>query len=69
MSNSKKLVITSKNILSKAAVAATLNEVVYQLAKKFSNQEIFDLLKKQKRSFSENSVRWYASKSRAGVKR
>lgn len=63
------LKITSKNIKTKAAVEASLNEVVFQLAKKHTNEEILEMLTKQGRKFSLTSVRWYAAKSRAGVRR
>lgn len=65
----KKLVITSKNIKTKAAIEASLNEVIFQLAPKYTNDEVIAMLEKQGRSFSLTSVRWYASKARAGVRR
>jgi hypothetical protein len=61
--------ITSKNIKTKAAISASLNEVVFQLAPKHTNEEIIALLDKQGREYSMNSLRWYASKARAGVRR
>lgn len=65
------MTITTKNVGSKAAQELSLNEVVYQLASKteITNDKLFAVLKKAGRKFSEKSVRWYASKARAGVRR
>lgn len=47
----------------------SLNDFVFNLAPKHSNNELFTLLDMDGRQYSEKSVRWYASKARAGVRR
>ena len=47
----------------------TLNDFVFQLAPTHSNNELFTLLDMEEIKYSEKSVRWYASKARAGVRR
>lgn len=47
----------------------TLNDFVFNLALKHSNAELFVLLSMEGYKFTEKSVRWYASKARAGVRR
>lgn len=47
----------------------TLNDFVFNLAPKHSNAELFILLEMEGFKYTEKSVRWYASKARAGVRR
>lgn len=47
----------------------TLNDFVFNLAPKHSNDELFILLTMEGYKYSEKSVRWYASKARSGVRR
>lgn len=47
----------------------TLNDFVFNLAPTHTNPEIFILLEMEGYKYSEKSVRWYASKARAGVRR
>ena len=47
----------------------SLNDFVFNLAPTHSNDELFILLEMDGRQYSEKSVRWYASKARAGVRR
>lgn len=49
--------------------ALTLNDFVFNLAPTHSNFEIFILLDMEGYKYSEKSVRWYAAKARAGVRR
>lgn len=47
----------------------SLNDFVFNLAPTHSNDELFILLEMESYKYSEKSVRWYASKARAGVRR
>ena len=47
----------------------SLNDFVFNLAPTHTNPEIFILLEMEGYKYSEKSVRWYASKARAGVRR
>lgn len=64
-----KKVVTSKNFEALAKEGVSLNELVWQAAPKMTNQEMVDALTAAGRKFTINSLRWYASKARAGVRR
>jgi hypothetical protein len=64
-----KEVVTEKNFVKLAKAGASQNELVWQCAPKMSNQQMIDLMEKAGRKFTVNSLRWYASKARAGLRK
>lgn len=64
-----KEVVTEKNFVKLAKAGVSQNELVWQAAKIMTNQQMIDLMTKAGRKFTINSLRWYASKARAGVRK
>lgn len=62
-------VVNEINVAEANISEMSLNDFVFNLAPTHSNDELFILLEMDGRQYSEKSVRWYASKARAGVRR